>query len=634
MGKSNIGRNIIIVLLVLLVLSMLGIGGFFAFRAQAIIGTNDYECPENKVCTVIPILDCTQPILDPEVVFRRSDTSNKPQFFAVDTDNDGSLEPYNKRTSKTGGCNSEDKIMRLPEPDEANFVYKYNSIIRICDPYTGLGLEYEWGGDISTQKTPLSGEECNTYDGLIKCVGDINRFSCSRDIYKTGDILLEIIEHHGGSPTDDVGKRGGTYYISGGEHIYVGSGGTGAIRFDVEVQDQIITECIVDTDGGSVTLSQGQSTCVDQNTLITCIDPPQTIEEYRDPSETSSRCVNNGWEDAYTVSLVIEKDVISVGEKFVIHFDLNDPIYTQFGREVKAELYEGNRFTGVEDFANTDSQGKVTLELEPPNTGYYEIKVSMQHPEIDYEPDSIDVRVLEQISIDTFSTQSPQYDNEPIKVIVRAFKGDQPTTWDNFDLDDEYKGRSTNYDTWKSPSIGVYEFEYNLQGEGDLRFRVRATKDGYETDWTQYETVEVRIAEILFKNIDLPFSVCEGSHTGTFELVDSIGNPILGANVQLQLQPPAGASIVTPPVIDKGEGKYSFSHNYILTGGWWATMTATSGNLRGTSGGEDDTNPINILSCTGGGGGDGPDYLVYALIIGAILGLGGFIFIVFIRKKK
>ena len=408
-----------VVPIVVISLVLLAVGVYFLstnFPSQQTIDASSYSCPDNKMCTVTPILTCSVASYEPRVILRTNSPNWNEESFksdgvwiALDTDNDGSLEGYVKSSSASNCLKSRSGITNFFKDKNIgiDFIYEYNNNIYICTSDT---RSYKFN-PTSLAETSLSQVEPYSINNQEKYSGDQSIYSCSRDIL-IDNSKIGTISWNKDVSTGSQGYKGNQYSLQSGQTIKFSTVGLGGMKFDIEVNEIPITTCTVETDSGTVELSKNDKVCKDLNTLVTCI-LPGTSEEYRDPEETVARCVNGKWQNAYNVDLSILNSVISVGEKFEISFDLDDDIYLEANKEVFAYLYDGSNLES-DDSSFTNSRGKVDLELTPDSTGFKEIRIFMAHPEGDYQPEPISVRVTEGMTVTTFRTQSPQYDNEKI----------------------------------------------------------------------------------------------------------------------------------------------------------------------------------------------------------------------------
>lgn len=616
MSKKIILPSIIAIVLLLIIISV-----FYFIPSQQIINDASFTCPGGKVCEATPILSCNVQSDQGKVIartnaegFSQSQLSQVGVWIALDTTNTGYLSGFT-RSNTQSSCLMNTPAVKYPIT-ALEYIYIYNNKLYICENYQKAKLFVPTTVAVTnpypTEPYASNGQEF--YSG--------NLYSCEREIFiddRLEDTLIYAADTSGE-------KRGQTYSIAGDSVI--SSQGTGSIRWDVEINDVPIITCEVD---GNI-LYQGDKICTDSNTLVTCVSPPQTSTEYRDPLKTNARCVGNKFIESYNVELQLTSpSTITLGEKFILDFDLDDQIYSENAVEVTALLNE------IEDVFSslTNQNGQLTIELEPKNTGSKEIVVYMQHQETPYVSEPINVYVTEPLQITTFRTQSPQFDNEFIEIVIEVSKSGSPKDWKptaTYPLEEAYyNGQKVNYQERSKISTGLYSYFYDLTGDGLLRFRIRAQDEtGLLTDFTEWQEVEVKKTGILFKDVNVPFSVCnQQTHAGTFELVDSTGNAVNDANIIAELYLPDQGNAVILPVQFQGDGQYSFSYNFQQAGAYFLDLRANKNNVIGSQ----LNIPINILSCQGGGGGDDEtDYLIYIVIGVLIIGLGGFVYFVFIKK--
>lgn len=604
---------------VVLVLSLIGYFIFSAFPGQTIVPSNTYTCPDNKYCSVTPILFCTSPQTQQNVVFRASEQASFPNQLAVDYDDDGDLDAWIKTSSSTsqGICTARPKIQ---DGFLNSWIVFYNSNLYVC---TGIDNQKytQTGASISTQSTPL---EPYSSTGREIYSGDQSLYQCSQTLKVNGN-TVGTLSHSSNSPTPSSGKFGNAVQLT--ENQVFNAQGTGTINLDVETSDIPVTTCVVQIEGNDVELDQGESVCLDIHTKASCDVPPQvSIEDKEDQI-----CVNGQWEDLYTINLVLSSSTVALGESFDVSFELDDPQYSDGGRQVYLYLKENGQ-TVKSDQAITSSSGSAQLSLTPDDAGYYELEVSMAHPESDFSR-TYSVQVTSSLSVSTFRTQSPQYDNQAIVAKVEVSRGGSPVAvFPNGDIIVEaaYNDNPRSFSRRTAVEVGEYNIIWdNLVGDGNLRFRVKVEdpSSSYITPWTQWRTIEVKRAGLLFTNIDFPDSECNNrEHTGKFTIVDSLGNRVNGATVSVLING------MEEQVKSEGSGVYSFSHFYDQGGNYNVEISASSDGIVGQ-----ESYPLNILSCSSGGGGTGGggiDWTFYIIIGVFVLGIIVFVYFVFFFRRK
>lgn len=693
MAKKN--NNLIAIISVISVIFILAIAGFFFFSTST-SGTNiiggSPVCPDGKTCTVTPILKCETTQTEQKVIFRTN--ANNPfikssynvdgTWIVLDTNNDGGLEGYmksgtqsncqlidreigyweeydcngwyeeiyHKSTGKPGG-NSYWETKWHPDTCERyvdtiggrqyflfnkgiDFIYKYNNNIYVCVS-SSKAIEYksENQGVSKTQSNPVSPYNKNNQEFYE---GESEKYSCSREVYIDGD-LKETLTWSLDNPTHKDGKRGSTYTLQGGQEMT--STGTGAFSVDYEVYDIPITSCQA-SDGTILQINEKK--CTNAFTLETCKsgNPPLIVIDERD-EESKMRCTGNKWINTYTVKVSNDADNIYLGEEFIVNFDLDAPIDSEHSvknRGVAATLYDG--FTAVDTQSSlTDSRGKITFRLEPSSIGFKSIKLTMQHPEGNYEGFVQGLRVEQQMSLSTYQgTSEIQYDNELIQVRVTTARGDslEPTDMIDWEIEKEYiVGTSTispnEYQTDHISGSGIYTFKYNLDGDGTLRFRIRGQSSaGAWTDWTQWKSISVKKTTLKFTDYDFPTAgSCEGSYTLRLTLRDDNNNFVDDANVEVKISSSNAETSGTRIATSEGNGRYYFTFPFTKADQYFLDITAIKGSVQGSI----ESIPISINSCGGGGGGgDETDWTMYLVIGGFVLAIGLFIYFVFIKKKK
>lgn len=633
MGK-NMALMAGVTLLIIIVLGGLGVLLYTLVLPQAVV-QNEYICPQGFNCQATPIYRCEQASGTSEVVVARTDDLDYSEGWIAYQNEFGGLNSWVNPLAVTRSTISGNEF-DLPFLARA-FFHSGSSgclsetclyVIREGEPDKYYRYKEGGGADIN----PVPQYDCQSQE---ICSGQVPQYNCQeKEVNLNDDVVYTFPAWESSQPTPEGGLIGETLFISGGDRVnYFG-------EIEYEQSTAPITSCIVQTQDGDVELQQGGKVCEDANTLVTCVDPPSTSTEYRDPAETTARCVGSDWVDAYTVDLDIDETVISLDDSFMIDFDLNDDIYPVAGRTVMATLYEGSH---QEDTTSriTDAQGRVELELFPENTGYKTIEIFMTHPDIDYEPEPIDVQVTGALSVTTFRTISPQYDNNDVEIIVEVTKDGQAKDIVDWMVEDLYNGDIVSYDAVYggagSGERGTYHFLYDLQGDGNLQFKVRVQDNtGFWSEWSPmsgYEVVEVRKAELLLTNLNFPFSECSGrTHATTFTLVDSTGNTVDGATFDVTItQAVPTKPDLNPSVSGLGNGRYSFTALYEDGGNYYIDIFATKGGLAGSS----QDNPVSIIVCGGSGGDDGGiDWTLYGVAGGALLAVISFVYFVFFFRRK
>jgi len=606
MNKKILIASIISIFVILAIIMV------FIFIPQQTTTAPSFTCPDDKLCQITPILTCNVQSDQGKVIartnaksFLSSDLNGLGVWIALDSNNDGTMEGYSF-SSTTSSCIS----LGVTYPiDGNNDIYVRNGRVYLCD--SRKSYEFKPTSVAITNQEPTEPYTSNNQEVYL---GKL--YECQRDILINNKLVDTLI--YSGSSS---GKKTGKTYQLTGETIT--SEGVGFIEWDYKIENIPITECLVD----GTTLYTGESICIDDNTLVTCTAPPQTTPDYRDPYETNARCVGDKFVDAYNVKLELKsQSTITLGEKFIINFDLDDEIYSENSVEIRATLNNDEDTYS----ALTDSRGQLTIELEPQTTGTKEIIVTMQHPEKDYTSEIINGYVTEPLQITTFKTQSPQFDNDLIEIVIEVTKGGsfkdwKPTT--TYPLEEAtYNNNKVNFKERTKTSTGLYNYYYDLSGDGLLRFRIKASDEtGLVTDFTTWQEVEVKKAQILLKNIDVPFSVCNNAnYKTTFELVDSTGKPVNGATVTAIIY--EGVKEIRKNVDFNGDGHYSFDHYY--TESVYTDLIASKDGLTGSQ----LNIPSSILSCGVNDDDDGNN-LIYSVISALILGVGGFIYFVFVRKN-
>ncbi len=599
------------------------------------ISTVSVTCKDDHRCDATPVLDCkTSSGGDRQVIFRSEGSYGTGYDLAYAQETELGFLPLKSYTNVGSGSSSQPPARNtcrttpegwcitdaLPGSQADILIWSRNG----GSAYHG----YKLGGNADLISIPKF--NCQN---LETCSGTQESYSCSKEVFIDG-VSQGFLSYSKNVPTPTEGITGETYYLISGQRLDF----NGRIIFNEEFSQEPLNECEVDTAQGLIAIRKGESVCKNSNTLVTCIDPPQTTSEFKSPQITTNRCVNGVWTEAYTVSVVLEETIISLGDDIKINFDLNDPQFGEGKRNVVVELFDGYSREDS-DSGLTNDGGQVSLMLTPTTTGAKTIKVFMDHPEGDYNPEPIEIRVTEALEITTFKTLSPQFDNEDIIVRVEVTKGNEFKNMVDWDIDDSYNGRPVLESSVKQLDKGIYEFHYQLKGDGLLEFRIRGEDEtGFKTDWNPIigdQEVNVKIAQILFTNENYPFSVCSGrSHTSTFKLVDNSGNNLEGVSTTIKITDPDG-DVTTITAQDKGDGKYSFSNVYLDGGNYFLDIEASKGDLRGLS----ENNPVNILSCSGSGGvgvgGDegGIDLVLLGGVLALVLSIGTFIYFVFGRKK-
>jgi len=609
--------------------------GFFIFKDKlglSVVGAF-YKCPDGNTCSITPSLVCDIPSEDSKVILRTNAVSGDydkiGRWIAWDVDNDNDLDCFSINNNPTPRCNLE-IINQIQLSENLGGAKWYGNTQTIFLKKQEVDSNYCAKDDFRL----LAGAGCELsmipvepYKSSNQEIYSGSLYSCSMNV-KINDKAIDILSYISDKPTSTDGKSGKTYTLNSNDIVTFS--GTGFIKYDVVETLKPITECNV----GSISLNKGETYCKDLNTLIQCIDPP-TINNIPKPNEIA-RCVNGQWQDAYNVDLSLDKNTIALGESFRITFTLKDDIYPLEEREVRVCLYSGKETVAEScDSGFAISDKPLLLELTPETIGTTKrIEITMTHPEGDYKPNPIvGLSVTEALFVSTFKTLTTQYDNSYIDVKIESTKGNTLQNIVSQEIEVNYNGEDAGrfYVKKVKESTGIYHFYYALKGDGILNFRIKVQDfSGLWTDWSEWVSVNVKEAQLLFKEVSLPSSPCSGaSYTGSFKLVDNVGVVVKDASVIVLVQAPdeTKATATKANVIDKGDGTYSFSYYYEKGGNYYVDVTVSKGTLQGIL----KDNPVNVLVCTSGDG--GIDWTLYLIIGGAILGIINFIYFVFIRRK-
>ena len=201
--------NILIIVSLILVL----IGGIFLFTQivdifpEGIIGQVPSDCKlttsgeqtglftcSKDTCTVQGWGSCETPTSALLVLLRVSSKDVFPSELAVDpTGSSGILLAYKSNSGVTAGnvpaCStkSSQAISSLPAPNQINFIYNENGVIKICDVLKNQIKTYSSGGSVPTIITPL---EPYKSEGREIYQGEANIYSCVFDL-KINNVIVD-----------------------------------------------------------------------------------------------------------------------------------------------------------------------------------------------------------------------------------------------------------------------------------------------------------------------------------------------------------------------------------------------------------------------------------------------------------
>lgn len=625
-----------------------------------------FGCPsDSSLCSIELELLCSNKVSDQQVVFRGSSQTGLPSSIAIDSNNDGSLEAYTRSASTISSNNFPNSVVTLPEPFQSNYVFVYNNAVYIYQ--NGKGYKYNNGGTISTQPTPRTGESCDGSSGFIRCSGDTNSYICSEQ--STGSKIVEVT--YAGSTSGTATKQ---TTLTGGQTI----GWDGKINYiitktqesectnNVKASDNSYYACIQDIDGcgvmdytqeytcgsqlyneqtgqcqeittctaqNGVILNRNDAVCLDQYTLERCTNPPTTTREY--VQIQGDICEDGEIKSAYDVNVEVNKLIIAEGEYFEIDLTLsgtennkNIPVTAR----IKNTAVSQSRLTGSSYF----NAGQASFSLLAPSQGFYTIEIFMEHPNGDYTKE-YQVQVTSGLSLNLYADSNVQFDNEPITVQLEAYKGGEKKRLSDYNIDATFNGR-TVFPQSVEPVGKDLRFYFDLTGDGILRVRARGSDEtGLTTDFTNYLEVSIKETGIEIQP-DFKSGVCAGTIKNTFKTRDSTGN-LIDTTSSVLIKEPTGGGIKAVTSNRISLGTYEFSYNYEQNGLYVIEVTVTADGLGTYELNDGLGQSVNILTgstCgTGGTGGEeaGTNLLLYAIVGIFILGIGGFVYLLFFRKR-
>lgn len=383
-------------------------------------------------------------------------------------------------------------------------------------------------------------------------------------------------------------------------------------------------------------LNKGQSICVDDYTLEKCSTTTPPSISIQEVTQEGYICEGGVIKPAYNVDIKINgltttSIVSEIGKKIIIDVLISgtsDNKRIPVTASIEGTSVSQTRLTGD----TTLTAGKVTLELDSPTEGYHTIKIFIDHPKSDYTKE-YDLRVTTGLTLNLYTDNPIQYDNDYIEVRLDAYKSNENKRLIDYDYEAYFNSKKVNAYVVE-PSGKNLIFLFDLTGDGTLRIRAKGTDEtGITTDWTEFTEITTKETTITitptFKS-----GVCPGTLENTFTTTNSVGDLIDTQNIVEIVSPLQGVSTKLSP-IRVSEGTYKFTHNFAEGGQYTIKVTSTSeyglyelGDGLGV--------PVSILA----GCGDNPDnpddpdtnwlmYIIFAVIIGVIV-----LMIVLMRKKK
>ncbi len=620
--KQTIG---IIIILISVLLIMGGLFILFKPFGGAVVTTTNYaKCPEDNVCTAVPILSCTTPSSQPVVTLRCFSGA----FAILKSPSDQLLTYF---------CKNEHSIYYTPPTFDNNKnilcpenIYKYSSDGKylIFSNYYDAGRNYAyydaWVPCAGVSQsllttTPLQGyhEETNIGSG----------YNCKEPVYVDNVKVGEVTNPNPALANSNI--RGQSIALQGGQ----------TITFNGQIElTSSATKCQFD---GYGSLGIGSKVCYNNKVLSCNIGPQVNTEDCGSTNKcnpTTLKC-----EPPYTISLLLNGNTPSSittllsGDDLVVAFTFNE--VTPQPRIVVVQLTD---LSGVEKASQNSyvdaTQKTATITIPPLPAGEYNLKIKIDS--LGYTSSPLIVRWTSGLAMSIIpgpNRYTPQYSSDPIIIRVLTFVDNTQKDVAGFPL---YKATFndipvtiTNYGNKIDP--GTYDYYFNLQGRGSgtLLFQARAqvTSNSPFTDWTSPKSFAVEPGEIKVSSIYLIGSslsksgLSGGTYTIGFDTSDSYTSPLDTNNVVI-IKAPSGkiTDEVRPAVTKVATGKYTFQATFSQIGAYIVTIQSSdSGSAKSytetfsvTSGGIEKTctEDPNQEKCKVP---PTPDYTLY--IIGAVL---------------
>ncbi len=590
-----------------------------AFNNPPINAITGLSCPDGYSCDAKPIMVCDEPTGEQPQVVLRCGTG----WISWDVNQDDKLDLFEETTTRiSGGITT---IRTCPNGiqwaktvnDEYGVRYASNSII-----------VYKQIKSVPSNKQsriiniPLIGFELNE---VIS--GNINQYDCAKDVFKN-NVKIDTITYVNSKPTNSYAPR--TYSFIGGD-IFRWSG-----QSYWETTKLSSNTC--DSDIGE--LNAGVVLC-DDNKLYRCSAPlfgGNAVLETIDCSVQELVCseTTNSCEEPYTVEVkingvVVDGKIIQVlaGVDIPIMFSLDEPNPQR--RNVIVSLLKGNEIL----YAISDDSSKAVKNIviqAPSQTGYFDLIISMAHPEGNYER----ITTIQSITPVESSVSSPnpiQFDNQAIVTKMNTYQSGVKVPVFDYQWDATFRNQQINPTTTRNPSRGLYEAYFQLNGEGTLRVRAKAQyeQNGAWGDWSNYYEVQVKEASInILPNFKT--DIVAGTYTFEFETKDTTGKLVSTSN-SIMLESQEGQSSLFAREI--GTGKYNFDVNFPTGGLYYIKITSTSTSLGSSQLNNGLGVPINIFSIGSDpiGSSGGINWLMWTLFAVFFIGIVLIVYAI-VKKKK
>lgn len=607
-----------------------------------------YNCPSTvSYCNVKGGIECTQ-LKGGEnyVVFRGNTDYNRAGFpiaFAIpDTTTLKSYEYKDKQIS-TSVC-SGNPLYTVTNPTAE--IYWYNNQLVICHDNTAR--IYEVGGSASTSQTLVSGETCNV--GKIRCGGELSGYSCSGEFsinnVKKDDLSYSSLLRGGIdetawfkiNPNDKVS-------IVGGDDNYVQFEAINQYTtcFSDYCEGELVRKCVDNRPGDLITCDVGE-TCIEGTCSLPFITRTATLEK-------------TGY--TTTESIILKTNFVSAS------LTSGSVIIKMFKSGESTPTFSKTLINY--DFRPTSNQ-PVSTEITNPGSGIYYITVDLSYsgktiPII--TSGNLQFRVAPEISCNLNvkgETRSELFINQPIIIELNTYQGGIGSDMDSF----SFAGTTLNGNTFNidndctldtSGNAYTYICESVSSIKGDLNVKATVTKSQVSNTCSFLKRINEPRIYVSWKDTTF-LCALPGTQTFYFESKDNLGNLINTVNT-LSVTEPSGKILDKSSLITGSGGQYQFDYvfpepiggsivyKFDLTG-YSEEYKTSSTPINGVLEVRADCSPSECVTnmdcqekygtnyvCSNGKCKEGnrPDYLIYVIIIGAVI-LGIFILIIIIYSIK
>jgi len=575
--------------------------------------TSSVSCPPDYICTVTPAMTRCTAVNNTlqKVGYRYSGAEwlsdgvfrfaalEVHRHFAKDLNKDGLLESWSLQSTSDDDCvDCSLYINRYVKDSQGLNLYIRDGIPYACETYK----RYACCRYVKSDNTPTSPFPTEPYasQGRETYIGSVNNYACRTDLSRSGQFLYSLEYQNYGAPLMDATIVGTPITLMARETLNLS--GTGQISLDVQevYSPSQISTCQL-PDGATISL--GQSYCIDSKTLATCEavadNPPVITKTYADATAIPPQVCRDGQiTSAYVVKVSIDGTSIKTGGEFRVTFELSG-IPDAANRDVTATLKKDLQTisTATQKTGSGTADGKTAFIIKPSEAGLYQIEISFSHEAANYLK-KYDVQVAEPISVIIDVDRPVQYDSEDVSVLLKSTKSGEAKELSNYEVDAKYNLRTLTEQDIKRVEVlsaGVMKLYFALDGDGTLQVRAKGVDEtGIWTDWSDYKSVSVKKATMLFKT-EFVNDVCAGPHTNRFAVTDPFGQKI-GASCEVTVEKPLGGE--DQAALQGSGGDYSFTYSFAEPGLYVVRASAHSEKY-GTAqlnGGTGQT--INILGGT------------------------------------